>query len=318
MERILEMDIVVVATSVAVMGIIIGIGALLASQTTITIEVKQVLILIVLNIAVPAVILNGVFSTEVTEQLLNQVVIIFLISLIFHLGALLLAWYFTRVFRFESLLAKQVTILAALGNTGFIGIPLCATIFGPVGGLLAAIFDAGLDLILFSVVIYMLQAGNGINIRQVLKSVINLPLIAVIIGLTTAFAGINPPEFLKQLTGLLAGLAAPLAMLYLGMLLYELFKGMQFTPYKQIWFPLSFRLLLLPLMTMGILSLTPLDDLIKSIVIILSAMPTFTLAAILFARYTTDEKTAVVTIAFSTLLSLLTIPLVAFVSAYFI
>ncbi|WP_416147244.1 AEC family transporter [Salipaludibacillus sp. HK11] len=308
------MDVTLVATSVAVMGIIIALGFFFAYKVSITAEVKRTLILIILNIAVPSIILNGIFNTDVTDELLNQVIIIFLISIIFHLIALILAWTFAKVFRFESVFAKKMAILAAFGNTGFIGIPLCAAIFGPVGGLMAAIFDAGLDLILFSVVIYMLQSGNGLPLRQVLKSFINIPLVAVIVGLTSAFIGFNPPEFVNQLTGYLAGLAAPLAMLYIGMLLQDLFKKSGFSVYKHIWFPLSIRLFAIPLLTMVIISFTPLDDFVKNIVIILSAMPTFTLSAILFARYLKDEETAVMTIAFSTILSLSTIPLISYLS----
>lgn len=310
------MDVTIVAISIAVMGIIIALGILFASKVPITIEVKKALILIILNIAVPSIILNGVFNTEVTDQLLNQAMLIFVISIVFHLAALLFALIVARIFRFESFFAKKMAILAALGNTGFIGIPLCAAIFGPVGGLLAAIFDAGLDLVLFTVGVYILQSGKSLSFRQMIKSFINVPLIAVIIGLSSAMIGFTPPEFLKQLTGHLAGLAAPLAMLYIGMLLQGLFKKTGFTVYKQIWFPLGIRLFMIPLLTMVALSFTTFDAIIQNIVIILSAMPTFTLSAILFARYTDDEETAVMTIAFSTILSLLTIPLISLISTF--
>ncbi|MDE5412538.1 AEC family transporter [Alkalihalobacterium chitinilyticum] len=306
------MDIYVVATSIMVMGIIIAIGATLAFKVEITTEIKHVLILIILNIAVPSIILNGVFNTEVTTQLLHQVVIIFGLSVIFHLGALLFAWILSRLLRFESTFAKKMTILAALGNTGFIGIPLCATIFGPVGGLLAAIFDAGLDIVLFSVVIYMLQSEKRFQFSQ-LKALINIPLLAIIIGLTAVITGVEPPQFLRQLTSMLSALAAPLAMLYIGMLLPPLFQKRGFLFYKQIWFPLGVRLLIIPIVTMLIISLLPLDYLVSNIVIILSAMPTIMLATVLFARYSNDEELAVITTVYSTLLSLLTIPLIAFI-----
>lgn len=308
------MDVTIVATSIAVMGMIITLGIFFAIKVPITVEVKKALILIILNIAVPSIILNGVFNTDVTDHLLNQALLIFLISIVFHLAALLLAWTIAKVFRLESLFAKKMAILAAFGNTGFIGIPLCAAIFGPIGGLLAAIFDAGLDFILFTVVVYILQSGKSLSIRQLLNSFINVPLIAVIVGLSSAIIGFTPPEFLKQLVGHLAGLAAPLAMLYIGMLLHGLFKKTGFTVYKQIWLPLSIRLFMIPLLTMIVMSFLNIDDIIKNIVIILAAMPTFTLSAILFARYTDDEETAVMTIAFSTLLSLLTIPLISLLS----
>ncbi|WP_078430279.1 AEC family transporter [Alkalihalobacterium alkalinitrilicum] len=304
------MEIYVVVTSITVMGIIIALGALLAFKADITKEIKHVLILIILNIAVPSIILNGVFNTEVTSQLLHQVLIIFIVSILFHLGALLFAWILAKVCRFKSSFAKKMTILAALGNTGFIGIPLCATIFGPIGGLLAAIFDAGLDIVLFSVVIYMLQSEKRFQFRQ-LKALLNVPLLAIILGLTAVITGVEPPQFIKQLTSMLAGLAAPLAMLYIGMLLPPLFQKRESLGYRQMWFPLSVRLLVIPIVTLAIMYVLPLDHLLKNIVIILSAMPTIMLATVLFAQYSNDEELAVVTTVYSTLLSLLTIPIVA-------
>ena len=311
------MEITVVFTSVTVMGAIIAIGMLFATAVPVTAEMKQALILIILNIAVPSIILNGVFNTDLSGGLLNQVLLIFGISIVFHTGALLFAWTLAGVFGFRSVLAKKLIVLAALGNTGFIGIPLAATIFGPVGGLLAAVFDAALDLVLFSVVIAILQSGSPVSIRSMVKSLINAPLIAVTVGLTSAAAGFEPPAFIRQLTEHLAGLAAPLAMLYIGMMLQGVIRQTGIAAYPHIWFPLTVRLLAIPMLTMAVLLVTPLDTEMKHLVIILSAMPTFTLSAILFARYLPDrdEKTAVITIAYSTLLSLLTIPLMAWLAS---
>ena len=311
------MDVTLVSTSITVMGFMIALGMFFAWKVPVTVEVKRALILIILNIAVPSIILNGVFNTDVSDGLFNQAMLIFLISVVFHISMLLFAWLAAKLFRFESVLAKKLIVLAALGNTGFIGIPLAATIFGPVGGLLAAVFDAALDLVLFTVVIAFLQSGSGFSIRNVLKSFINVPLIAVVAGLSSTAAGFEPPEFLRQLMEHLSGLAAPLAMLYIGMLLQGLFKHAGIKAYRQIWFPLGMRLLAIPVMTMIVLSLTPLAAELKNLVIILSAMPTFTLSAILFARYLPDkdEDTAVITIAYSTLLSLATIPLITWLAA---
>ncbi|PYZ95900.1 auxin efflux carrier [Alteribacter lacisalsi] len=311
------MDITVVITSISVMGVMIAIGALFAAKVPVTADVKQAMILIVLNIAVPSIVLNGVFNTDVTDQLFQQAIAIFFISLVFHLAALVFAWGFARLIGFRSLFARKMTLLAALGNTGFIGIPLCATIFGPTGGLLAAIFDAGLDLILFSVGILMIQSGAGAGFKlRNLKAVINLPLIAVVAGLTSVVTGFEPPAFLQQLTALLSGLAAPLAMLYIGMMLQVHFKEVGFRVYRQIWFPILIRLLAIPALTILIVFALPLDSFLQSIIVILAAMPTITLSAILFPRYTGDEETAVVTIAFTTILSLATIPLVAWAAVW--
>lgn len=310
------METAVVASAITVMGIMILLGYFLSSKIHITAETKQVLVVVVLNIAVPSVILNGVFNTDVSDQLLGQIGIIFLLSIGFHLAALAFALLFAKIMRFESVFAKRITILAALGNTGFIGIPLCMTIFGPTGGLLAAIFDAGLDLVIFTVGLFLLQSDRGFRLNQ-LKALLNIPLAAVIVGVTSAFLNAEPPAVIRQLVELLSGLAAPLAMLYIGILLQQLLKRTGLQVFPQIWFPLTVRLLMIPALTLLILYFLPLEELTRNVVILLSGMPTFMLAAILFSRYTDEEDTAVITISFSTILSLLTIPLVAFAANFF-
>ncbi|SES38863.1 AEC family transporter [Salipaludibacillus aurantiacus] len=313
------MDVTLVATSVAVMGFMIAIGFFFAMKVPITAEVKNAFILIVLNIAVPAIILDGIFTTDVTDELFTDALLIFAISVVFHLAALLISWTAVKLLGFDSLFAKKMAVLAALGNAGFIGIPLSAVIFGPVGGLLAAVFNAGLDLVIFTVVIYMLQSGSGLPVRKVAKSLANMPLMAVIAGFIVALTGFSPPEFLSQLTGHLAGLAAPLSMVYIGILLHHLFLKSGLALYRLIWLPVSLRLIIFPVLIMLVLSFTPLNDSLRHLVIILAAMPTFTLSAIIFGRYLPDgsEDTAVITIAASTLLSLATIPFIAFLSSVF-
>ncbi|MCT2536335.1 AEC family transporter [Aquibacillus koreensis] len=309
------MDIGVVVTSIFVMAIIIGFGSLLATRTPITNELKIGLMFIIINLAVPSIILNGVFSTEITEAIFENVITIFFISIIYHLIGLIFGYIFARLFRFKSRLSTKLAILASMGNSGFIGIPLCATIFGPTGGFLAAIFDAGLDVIIFSLVVYLLQSEGRFQLKQ-LKALLNPPLIAITFGLTAASTGFTPPIFLKQLTEMLSAIAAPLAMLYIGMLIPPLFKARGIQLYKGLWMPLCLRLLIIPIVTITLVGFLSLDGLIKNVVIILSAMPTFMLATVLFSKYTNDEETAVVTTIYSTILSLLTIPLIAFISSY--
>ncbi|CAM3883887.1 AEC family transporter [Alkalicoccus chagannorensis] len=309
------MDVLTVAVAITVMGIMIALGAVVSMKVEVNQQAKQALVLIVLNIAVPSVILNGVFNTDFSDDLLFQIGVVFAISVVFHLVSLVAVLFLARVIGFRSMFAKKMAILGALGNTGFIGIPLCYTIFGPTGGLLAAIFDAGLDIVVFSVAVYLLQSGAGFQLRQ-LKAVLNLPLAAVVVGLSSAFIGLEPPAVVRQLAELLSGLAAPLAMLYIGILLHQLIQRTGFRVYPQIWFPVSLRLLLIPVVAVMVLPLLQLPELPQNVVVISVSMPTFMLAAILFSRYTEDEDTAVMTICLSTILSLATIPLIAFLASF--
>lgn len=141
------MEVTSVILAISTMGIIIVFGALIALKISITAEMKNILMMIILNLAVPFIILNGVFNTKITDVIFQQVFLVFGISIVFNAGGIILTLVLGRLLHLNQ--PKQLALLAALGNTGFIGIPLSATLFGPLGGLLAAVFDAGLDVVLF-------------------------------------------------------------------------------------------------------------------------------------------------------------------------
>lgn len=307
------MDVMVVGLTVAMMGLILFIGALVALKNTITYEAKKLFMSVIINVAVPFIILNGVFHADLTEDVLQQIILMFIFSVSFNVLAIGICFLFGRIIGFSITTSKQLSILSAFGNSGFIGIPLCAAIFGPIGGLLAAIFDAGLDVVVFSLGIYLLQSEGRFTWRH-LKALVNMPLMAISLGLVFAFSGWEAPVFLKDLASMLSALAAPMAMLYVGFSLPELVRSKQSVFYRKLWMPLVWKLLVLPMLVMLILSFLPIAIQLKHILVILSCMPTFMLSAVLFSRYTNNERTAVITSIASTLLALGTIPLIAWLS----
>lgn len=309
------MDIGTVIMAITIMGMIIVFGAVIATKIPITPETKRLIMVVIINIAVPFIILNGVFNTNITDEVFKQVFIVFGASVIFNSAATMIAIAIGRLLHFELSLTKKLALLAAIGNTGFIGVPLCATLFGPIGGLLAAVFDAGLDFVLFSLGIYLLQSNGHFQFKQ-LKALLNMPLLAIITGLLYVLSGFEAPIFLKQLSSMLAGLAAPLAMLYIGFLLPPFFRKEQTLFYRELWYPLVMKLLVFPLLTILTMTIFSLDPFLKQLLVILTAMPTFMLASVLFSRYLNEENQAVVTTVYSTLLSLLTIPLITLIATW--
>lgn len=59
------MDITTVLTSVGIMGIISFLGFMIALKNKVTDDSKQLLIAMIMNVAVPSIILNGIFNTNI-------------------------------------------------------------------------------------------------------------------------------------------------------------------------------------------------------------------------------------------------------------
>lgn len=81
------MDVTTVILTVIMMGLILFIGALVALKNTITYEAKQLFMSVIINVAVPFIILNGVFNTDLTDDVLHQVILMFICSVSFNVLA---------------------------------------------------------------------------------------------------------------------------------------------------------------------------------------------------------------------------------------
>lgn len=306
------MEIQALLTSICTMGVIIGIGALIASRTPLTAETRQFMITIIVNVAMPFIILYGIFSTPIDQQLLTQIFLIFIVSVLFNCLGIGMGMFGATMLRFPRQKVREMAIVSGLGNTGFIGLPLCAALFGPKGALLAAVFDAGLDFTIWTVGVMLLQNRQGFRLKN-LQTLINPPMIAIVVGLFIAAIGFHPPQLVKQLSGILANLASPMAMLYIGMLIPTLLKNRRNISLSMLGLPITIKLFIFPLVVAGLLYASSLDADITQVVLIQATMPTIAMASILFAKYAADEEMGAMTTVCSTLLALATIPAVVLV-----
>ncbi|MDG4850168.1 AEC family transporter [Peribacillus frigoritolerans] len=297
-----------------IMAVISVIGYVIARTNEITAESKQLLISIMINVAIPCIILDGAFKTKVGKELMSQLIIIFIFSIIISLLSLLLGWVFARIFNYSPSNARKMAFIAGLGNTGFIGIPLCAAIFGPKGALLAAAFDTGVGIVLFTVAIALLQDNYQFTFAS-LKQLINPPIISIVIALFVIVAEIQPPEVIQQLNGMLANLATPLGMLYIGILIRMMLKQRGTMSISRLTVPILLKLIIFPILTIVVVVFTNFSMMMKQVIIIQVAMPTMTIAPVLLARYTQDEEIGVKAAVYSTICAILTVPFIVFLGS---
>ncbi|MGQ7278899.1 AEC family transporter [Brevibacillus thermoruber] len=311
------MEINTLIQSILVMAAIIGIGAAIGCRQPLAADSRQLLITIIVNVAMPCIILDGVFQTPIDDRLMLQIFAIFAVSVLLNCLGILIGWLGARTLPLSAKKRRELAILSGLGNTGFIGLPLCAALFGPKGAVLAAVFDAGLDFVMWTVAVMMLQEKGTFSLKG-LKAMVNIPMIAIVAGLGFAMSGLTPPEPVKQLAAALARLASPLAMLYIGMLLPLLLRSKPQVSLPLLGVPITFKLFVFPLSAALLLSVLHVDAEITRVAVVQVAMPTVAMASILFARYAADEEMGAMTTVFSTLLALLTIPAVLMVGSLLI
>lgn len=305
------MEISAVIHSISLISILIILGSFVARSYPFNDDTRQMFITLITNVAMPAIILSSIFSVEIDQKMFKTLIIIFILSIIINIAGLVLGYLSTLIFKRHSKKKTEIAILSAFGNTGFIGIPLCAVLFGPEGALYAAIFDAGVDFTIWTVGVYLLQEEKKFNLR-LLKGIINIPLVAIVLGLVIAAIGIKMPLIIIDLTDMLAAFAVPLAMFFIGAIVSNFQRGQVQMSFFEVTVPIFIKLILLPFIVILFLMNSTLSKLMIDIVIIQSMMPALTLSSVLFAKYSRDDKLGAFITILSTFASLLIIPLILY------
>ncbi|MEK4426879.1 AEC family transporter [Solibacillus sp. FSL K6-1523] len=312
------MDLGIVFQSIFLIALLIFLGSIVARFYVFNEDTKKMYITLITNVAMPSIILSSIFSVEIDQKMVKTLGLIFVFSIIINLIGLLIGFLATIIFKKYTARSIEVAILSAFGNTGFIGIPLCAVLFGPEGALYAAIFDAGVDFTIWTFGVYFLQQEKRFSFG-LLKSMVNLPLIAIVLGLLIAVSGIQVPILVTEFTGTLAALAVPLAMFYIGATVNTIRSARVRISYFEVMVPVFIKLVLLPLIVVFIINVNNLKGLLINVIIIQSMMPALTLSSVLFAKYSRDYKMGALVTIVSTIASLLIIPVMLyFINEYLI
>ena len=207
--------------------------------------------------------------------------------------------------------ANRATVLAsAFGNVGFFGVPVLQFLFPDAHEAIAysAVFIVTLNLMGWTVGSYLLTGDKRhVSLRRAL---VNPQTVTLVISLPLFFAGVSAgdlPDTLNTIIGYLADMTAPLCMIILGMRfalapmvqLFTDFRVYVSSVVKTLVFPLVVYLILLPF---------EMDEMLRVSLVLLSGMPAATINLNLAELYGADCKTAANSILMSTVLSIITIP----------
>ena len=198
---------------------------------------------------------------------------------------------------------------ASFSNAGFIGIPLVQASLGDEAVFFLIGIIVLLNILQFTYGVKLLKGGE---VKLSVKSVLLNPIaLAAIIGVALFAARLGnslPPLF----TGLISGVAAlnaPLAMIVLGVYLAQT-KLSHLVTSRKLYLFSAVRLLLIPCLTIPVLALLPGDPALKMAIMIAAAAPAGANVAVYCQLYGCDYGYACETVTQSTILSIVTLPLI--------
>ena len=292
---------IVLFNQILVMFILMAIGAFLSKKKLLdkngALQIGNILLIIV----VPIIIINS-FCVEYNREKLHALGITFIISIFVLIIALLISKIFFN--------KKPIyNFAASFSNVGFIGIPLVAAVFDGEAVFYITCIIAQLVVLQWTYGLFVITDDKKfINFKTVIFSPV---VISFIIGLVIFILNIQVPYIVSETFGFITSLNTPLAMIICGFYLSQCNIKKMFTN-KELYYFAFVRLIFIPIVTVLFMILIPNDYLeMKLAILIAASTPTGANITFLASKYDKDYELAVQCVCLSTLLSIVTIPIIA-------
>jgi len=301
------MSFTVTLTTVAVMLLYTIPGYLLMKKGMVNKGSITTLATILLYLCSPMQILYCIQQVEFTGYMLKYLVITLLLSFVL-MGSMLLIVFFLTCKKQADIRYRICNTAAVMGNCGFMGVPLLEALMPeyPQAVGFAAMFFVSYNILMWTLVSFIITRDKKfISVKKILT---NPSVIAMYVAMIFFFTKVHFTGQLGSMIALLNKMCTPLCMLILGMRL-------ALVPIKPIFSdPLQYaavavKLIVFPLFVLGVMSLLPLERSYVTGIYIICAAPVGNLVLSFAELLGEGQDTAANVVILSTLLSLVTIPL---------
>ena len=297
-----------VAQQVAVLFVLMGVGFALNRRKLLDdVAVKGVVNVLILLVT-PCIIID-VFQRPFDQSMLKGLGVAFVLSVAGHLLAIALSY--ALVHHSAEKTRTVLRVATVFSNSGFMGIPLEYAILGDKGVFYGIVYVAVFNLFMWSWG-YCTMRGSGADGKlPIAMMLVNPGTVGIAIGLPLFFLPVELPAIVRDPIHLMAGLNTPLAMIVIGYYLAEA-KVMTAVRMKMAWVASAIRLIGYPLLVL--LMMYPfrasLDWHMMLALVIAASSPVAAMVSMFAARYDRDVDVSVAMVSGTTLLSIVTMPVV--------
>ena len=277
-------------------------GYLLTKTKVLSSDARKPLSNLLINFILPCNIISS-FMMEFNQKILIDCLSIFIVSICLQTFVVLASKYF-----YPNTDSGKMSVLrygTIVSNAGFMGSPIAQGLYGSQGLLYASIYLIPLRAVMWS---FGVTCFTGMKGKGVLKKIVTHPcIVAVLLGMILMITQIPLPKGIEQTIRYAGNANTALSMIVIGNILAEV-KASEILDKKACWFCVV-RLALIPLLVLFSCKIANVDELVKQLSVVLASMPAAATTAILAAKYDGDAPFAAKIIFLSTLLSMISVPL---------
>lgn len=267
---------------------------------------KSVLANLLLYLVVPAMVLDS-YLVDFDPATFHNLLLAFLLgALALFVGlavAFLGTWGVNRQVR------PIMWFACAFSNAGYMGFPLIRALFGEEGLLYASGFVTVFNILIWTIGTTVLS--GQVQPRQVVRNVVTCPcILAVAAGLILYLCRVPVPDVIAGPVGSIGDMNTPISMIVTGATIAssDLRKLLQ---NRNLFRTLAVRMLLVPAVTLLLFALLGMHGTVPTIVLLLEACPCAAITTMFAIQYHHDEDLAAGSVVFSTIGSIVVLPVYA-------
>lgn len=274
---------------------------------------QTVLTKVVIYVATPCTILYSVLANEDLPDA-AAIAFILLVSVGCYAVLIALALLAVRLMRVEPGLRGIYVCMLVFSNCGFIGFPVVETIFGSQAVFYTSVFNIPFYPFVYTLGAYLMirdsRALGGERKRVEIKAstFLNPCLAASAAAIVLALTGWRFPPVLTDTIASIGNITTPGALLVIGIsVARQPLKAMLGS--ARVYLLSVLRLIAVPTLVWFALHFFVRDQLLLGVAVVVFGMPVATAVPMLVTEYGADETSAVQGVFLTTVLSMVTIPL---------
>lgn len=266
---------------------------------------SAVLSTLVVHVFNPALIISSVCEGGLQTQ--GDTVIEAIICGVFLYALLILiaivVYMRSKALKEEVSICKMIVIFS---NTAFVGYPILRALYGDFAVFVFSLMHLPFNILIFTYGRSLLQKGN--HQKMTVKDIFSIGTVSSIVALILYFGNISVPVRVADFFGILGDACVPLSMIVIGVsLAHASWKNVLKS--KNINMVVFLRLIVLPILIAWITLPLPISMFNRELLVISGALPAGSMIVVLAKEYKANDGLASAGVFLTTLLSVVTIPL---------
>lgn len=312
------MSITIVLQQMAMIFILIGIGLLLYKKEMLSEMTSKQISGIIVNVTNPALLICSAFQEgpKVSLQELGMALGIYLIVYIILIAV---SFLIPRILRVPDMYHYSYQMLTIFGNVGFIGIPLASAVLGAQSLIFVSIYNLIFNILIYTFGISLLQKAaakqspdsDTVVTSPIWKKLVNAGTISAAVTIIFYLSDFSVPTIVSSTLNYMGQATTLLSMLVLGASVAQMAPKDIFSHPKLYGFTLL-RQILVPIGCILLLGPFTRNPLILNTMALMLAVPAANMPLMLSKQLHVDTDTISQGIILTTILSLVTIPVVSF------